>query len=316
MGSEMGRTDARPSQAMHDDGARDDSRAAARSGLLPVQGAELHWREIGDGPPLIVLHGGPDFSHDYLLPEMDRLADSFRLFYYDQRGRGRSRGDVRPEDVGLASEIADVESVRRFVAGPDSAALLGHSWGALLAIEYAIRHPESVSHLILLDPAPASRDDFERFRRERRRTAGEDLDRLAALASTPRYQEGDLEADAEYYRIHFRSTLRPPDLLERVVERLRKGFTPEGIRRARAIEQRLYAETWCRPDYDRLPRLAEIRVPALVLHGDADFIPIECAAHIAEALPNARLVVLPGCGHFSYLECPDRVHQEIVDRIR
>jgi proline iminopeptidase len=50
----------------------------------------LFCRDVGEGPPILVLHGGPDFDHAYLLPELDRLADSFRLLYYDQRGRGRS----------------------------------------------------------------------------------------------------------------------------------------------------------------------------------------------------------------------------------
>jgi proline iminopeptidase len=66
-----------------------------------------------------VLHGGPDFDHSYLLPDLDRLSDSFRLIYYDQRGRGRSADGVRAEDVTLASDIADLDraaSCRRSVA--------------------------------------------------------------------------------------------------------------------------------------------------------------------------------------------------------
>src|SRR5688500_14997326 len=72
-----------------------------RDGYVPVEGAELYVREIGWGQPIVVLHGGPDFDHRYLLPDLDRLADSCRLIYYDQRGRGRSAGNVRPEDVGI-----------------------------------------------------------------------------------------------------------------------------------------------------------------------------------------------------------------------
>src|ERR1700750_2267736 len=77
---------------------------------IPVgNAAELYSREIGKGPAIIVLHGGPDFDKSYLVPEMDRLSDSFRLIYYDQRGRGRSANHVQPEDVTIASEIADME---------------------------------------------------------------------------------------------------------------------------------------------------------------------------------------------------------------
>src|SRR5512133_939957 len=116
-------------------------------GYIPVENAELYYREVGQGQPIIVLHGGPDFDHTYLLPDLDRLSDSFRLIYYDQRGRGKSARDVQPDDVSMESEIEDLESVRKYFQ-LDSVALLGHSWGALLALEYAIRHPRRVSHLI------------------------------------------------------------------------------------------------------------------------------------------------------------------------
>ena len=72
----------------------------------------LFCRDVGAGPPIVVVHGGPDFDHAYLLPELDRLADSFRLVYYDQRGRGRSAEGVRAEDVTLRSEVDDLDRVR------------------------------------------------------------------------------------------------------------------------------------------------------------------------------------------------------------
>ncbi len=102
---------------------------------IPVANAYLYSREIGQGTAIIVLHGGPDFDHSYLVPDMDRLSDSFHLIYYDQRGRGRSADRVQPEDVTLASDIADLEKVRQYFH-LDSVVLLGHSWGSVLALEY------------------------------------------------------------------------------------------------------------------------------------------------------------------------------------
>src|SRR5215467_13580607 len=84
----------------------------AHEGRIPVNGAELYYREVGKGTPVIVLHGGPDFDSSYLLPELDSLSDSFRLIYYDQRGRGRSAKSVKPEDVSLESEMSDLDGVR------------------------------------------------------------------------------------------------------------------------------------------------------------------------------------------------------------
>ena len=281
-----------------------------RETRISVGTADLYSREIGRGLPLIVIHGGPDFDHSYLVPDMDRLADAFRLIYYDQRGRGRSADRVQPEDVTVDSEMGDLDAVRGHF-GLASVALLGHSWGTVLALEYSLRHPDRVSHLILMNPAPVSRDDFVLFRKERREKLGADLDRLNALSSTTGYQEGDPDAVAAYYRIHFKLAVERSEDRDRVIASLRASFTKEGILKARAIEARLMNETWLSDQYDLLPKLESLRVPTLVIYGDHDFIPADCAAHIARAIPGARMVTLRECGHFSYLECPDAVRKTI-----
>lgn len=295
---------------MHSDHSFDQ--LSPRDGYVRSGQARLYWREVGDGKPIIVLHGGPDFDHNYLLPEMDRLADSFRLIYYDQRGRGRSAQGVKPEDVSIRSEIEDLEKLRRHFH-LDSIAVLGHSWGGLLAMEYATRYPDRVSHLVLMNTAPASREDSVAFRQQllRRRPAG-DVERMRALSSTIRYQQGDLDAEAEYYRIHFRLTVPQLEELERIIGRLRSNFTNEGVLTARAIEQRLYAETWLSAEYDLFPKLRELNTPTLVIHGHEDLVPVDLATRIAQAIPGADLSVLQGCGHFSYLQRPDEVHERVA----
>ena len=281
-------------------------------GHVPADGARLYYRTVGKGRPLIVLHGGPDFDHNYLLPELDRLAELVRLVYYDQRGRGRSAKGVAPADVGIDSELADLDRVRRHF-GFDSFALLGHSWGALLAMEYAIRRPQRVSHLILMNAAPASAKDASALRQHLARARpAEAVERMEALAASPCYQAGDLETDAEYYRIHFAQALRHSERLEELVSRLRAHFSEESLVAARAIEQRLYEETWRSNGYDLIPKLRALDVPALVLHGDHDFIPSALAGHIADALPGGDLAVLEECGHFAYLEAPDAVRAHLA----
>jgi proline iminopeptidase len=271
----------------------------------------LFCRDVGAGHPIVVVHGGPDFDHRYFLPELDRLADAFRLVYYDQRGRGRSADGVRPEDVTLRSEVEDLDRVRSHF-GLQSIAVLGHSWGGVLAMEYAIRHPDRVSQLLLMDTAPASAGDWRRLRESfAERRPAEDRAEMEAIAATDAFQRGDVEAEAAYYRVHFRMTLRRPDLLEALVARLRSDYTAEGVLLARAIEDRLYAETSGSQGWDLFPALRELDVPTLLVHGEYDFVPVELAARIAEAVPGARLSVLPGCGHFTYLEAPEAVFEEI-----
>ena len=225
------------------------SSGASSDALPPLEAyvqigdARLFTRVVGSGPPMIVLHGGPDFDHTYLLPELDRLAQHARLIYYDQRGRGRSADGVRPEDVTLASEMSDLDGLRHSI-GVESVGLIGHSWGGLLAMEYAARHPDRVTRLILLNTAPASHADWVSLgeRLPRMRAPGE-ADRMREIASSSAFRAGDLDAEAAYYLIHFRQTVPDPQLLRTIVDRLRMHFDPGRVRLARAIEDRLYEET-------------------------------------------------------------------------
>jgi proline iminopeptidase len=114
-----------------------DTPKQAHEGYFPVPGGQLYFREIGNGRPLVILHGGPDFNHNYLLPDLDRLSSAFRLIYYDQRGRGKSSPGVAPEDVTIDSEVDDLDRLRQFFG-------LSQYWatrGMSLSHEYATCHP-------------------------------------------------------------------------------------------------------------------------------------------------------------------------------
>jgi proline iminopeptidase len=99
--------------------------------------------------------------------------------------------------------------------------------------------------------------------------------------------------------------------LEKVIKSLRGNFTKEGILKARAIEGRLMHETWLSNEYNLLPKLAELSIPTLVIHGDYDIIPVKCAEHIAQTIPAARFALLKDCGHFSFIVSSGEVHKSI-----
>jgi pimeloyl-ACP methyl ester carboxylesterase len=161
--------------------------------------------------------------------------------------------------------------------------------------------------------APASSDDWQTFRSEllARRTA-EERARMDELSSSERYRRGDLEVEAQYYRLHFRPVLRP-EHLDAVVGRLRsEATTCDDVLRARAIEQRLYEETWISPGYDLVPKLREIDARTLVLHGEHDFVSIAAASRVADAIPGARFAVMRSGGHFAFVEAPDDVYANMA----
>ena len=75
-------------------------------------------------------------------------------------------------------------------------------------------------------------------------------------------------------------------------------------------------DTWGSPNYDLLPKLKSLKIPTLVIQSERDVIPAATAEHIAQAIPGARMVTLQNCGHFSYLECPDAVREQIAALFR
>ena len=134
---------------------------------------------------------------------------------------------MRAEDVTLASDVEDLDKVRQHFQLA-STGLLGHSWGAVLALEYALRHPDRVSHLILMNPAPASRGRRAVSAQSYLQKLGADMDRQRAIVESAAYQEGDPEAVAARYRIHFKPALKRPEDYEKLMATMKAGFIEPG----------------------------------------------------------------------------------------
>jgi proline iminopeptidase len=131
----------------------------------------LFWVRYGrvGAPVLLVLHGGPGAHHDYLLPQLLTLGDEYELVFYDQRGGGRSKTDDR-EPITWRTHVADLDQVVGELE-IEPLSLLGYSWGGLLALLFAIeaaagRTTHSPSRLVLVDPAPVTREFRRQFESE------------------------------------------------------------------------------------------------------------------------------------------------------
>src|SRR5512143_2481904 len=115
---------------------------------MQIRDVSLFVKVIGQGYPMLLMHGGPGLDHTSLLP-LQPLAEHFTLVYYDHRCNGRSEGaDVSSMTWGNLT--ADADALRQAL-GFDQWAVLGHSFGGNVALEYALRYPASLSHLILMD---------------------------------------------------------------------------------------------------------------------------------------------------------------------
>ncbi len=250
------------------------------------------------GPEVIALHGGPGASQDYLRPQFDLLADGRTILFYDQRGGGKSDAP-REAPLGWKAHVADLAAVIAHEhAAP--ATLLGFSWGGLLAILFTLEHPELVGRLAVIAPAPTYADAREDYSREfeRRQSAPEVA-----------------EARAELSRSGLRE--RDPDAFwKRAFELSVAGYFKEPSRAKRLTPFRVGARAqkavWHSLEgLDLRPRLGEIHVPTLILHGRWDPVPLAASETLAAGIPGSRLVVFEDSGHALYTEETDKFVREL-----
>ncbi|HEY2066525.1 MAG TPA: alpha/beta hydrolase [Gemmatimonadaceae bacterium] len=270
----------------------------------------LYWAEYGDpaAPPLLLLHGGPGASHDYLLPQMLELAKEHRLVMYDQRGGGRSKHDEDRAVIGWRDQVADVASVAAELAVAPLT-IVGYSWGGLLAMLYATAADATPSapapaRLALVDPAPVNRAFRAQFEQEfARRQASPEV----AVLREELQRSGLRERDPDAYR-------------QRAFELSVAGYFADP-RRAHdltpfRVTGRVQQSIWSSlGDYDLVPALGRLQVPAFVAHGRQDPIPLASSEAAARAL-GTECVVLDRCGHVPYVERPELLFPPLLTFLR
>ena len=264
-----------------------------------LNGTELFYVEVGEGLPCLVMHGGLGGDHSALHPWLDPLGDVLRLVYYDHRGNGRS-GKPSADTITFEQLCADADALREHL-GFERVAVFGHSYGGFVALEYALRYPESLERLILLGTSPVF-DHGEEVEANARRK-GATPEQLEALDASPQ-DEAELwrlwkVIEPLYYRDY------DADLAERVM-----GKTIVSSYAMEAGEAIL--EGW-----DVRPRLGEIRVPTLILVGRDDFIcPPSRAEIMHERIPDSELVVFEKSGHVPYAEEPEAFFEAVRGWLR
>jgi proline iminopeptidase len=262
----------------------------------------LYWCFYGptDTERVLVLHGGPGASHDYLLPQMLQLARARELIFYDQRGGGRSRVDSSVA-VDWRAHVADLDRViEEFGLRPTT--IVGYSWGALLAMLHAIeaaagRAANAPHSLLLIDPAPISHVYRAEFQAEfERRQAAPEIRALRDELAASGLRDRD---PAAYKQRAFELSVAPYFADPHAA----RDLTP--FRVIGRVQQAVWESLG---EYDLTPLLGSVRCRSLVVHGQEDPIPLASSEAAARAL-GARLVVLQPCGHVPYVEQQDALFE-------
>lgn len=278
--------------------------AAPESGkTFQAPGATIYYevRGGGAGTPLFVANGGPGFDHAYLHVSdvWDRLAETRPVVFWDQRGNGRSPELQPGQSCTMADQIADLEALRAHL-GYEKIDLLGHSFGGMLAMAYAARHPERIAHLVLCDSgAPKFADTQflfdeiypETIERQRGWAFGEYLGDEAAIAASLK----------EYLTMLCLS----PEKRDAFVA------ASSGFDYTHSVNQMMHADF---ARYDLGPELLKFRFPTLVVTGRFDFNVAPAVAYrIHQAIPGSRFVVFERSGHLPFFEEPEEFRRALEE---
>jgi pimeloyl-ACP methyl ester carboxylesterase len=263
--------------------------------LTTSDGRTLGWRVVGSGPPLLCHPGGPGCSSAYF-GDLSLLATERTLLLLDPRGTGASDRPADPAAYDLEQYAADVEAVREHLA-LDRADLLGHSHGGFVAMTWAGTHPERVGRLVLANTTPRFTDAIRAARQERARSHEGQPYYEDAMDALRAHQQGRFASDDELTDLYRREmSLFAP---------VGADIAPVGEAMARAGTNadalRHFNEVVSGP-MDLRPLLARIEAPTLVIGGALDPFGPPAQQEIADALPDATLVILPGADHFPFLE--------------
>jgi len=281
-------------------------RSSDRNRQISIRDVSLYVDVVGDGYPLVLMHGGPSADH-WTLQSFRRCADQLTLIFYDHRCNGRSTG-APISTMTWENLTADADALRERL-GFDKWAVLGHSFGGHVALEYALRYPDRLSHLVLLDTGGDSR-----WARENA------ADLLAKRGYSPkkvelvrRWFNGEFTPRA-YYPILLRigdAYYHHPSLRLTVRDLMHGEWHTKMRPEAMIFASRHLLKGWTVMD-----RLGEITVPTLVMAGRDDFVfPPECQRELAAGIRNARLQIIERAGHNPHDEQTAEVMQAVRDFI-
>ena len=257
--------------------------------VVRTNGLEIAYERVGEGPPLIFVHGGAEDGRVWQ-PQLAALANEFTVVAWDEPGAGRS-SDV-PAGFGLAEYAHCLAALIEAIA-LGQAHVVGLSWGGTVVQELYRHHPELVATLILVDTYAGWKGSLTE---DEVRTRVEGVRQMLAAPAE--------EFDPTYPGLFAGD---PPADFVPLLEHMAASVRRESLR----TEVLVMAEADQR---DLLPRIA---VPTLLIWGEQDVrSPLRIARKFEQAIPDARLVVTPDCGHVSNLEQPERFNEAVREFCR
>jgi proline iminopeptidase len=290
-----------------------------QEGFVDAHGVLIYYKSVGQGPPLMVVHGGPGADHTYFLPYLLPLARTHRLIFIDERGSGRSERLQDTSRYTVEAMADDVEDVR-VALSLGQISLLGHSYGGVLAQAYALKYQQNLSHLILNSTFPSTRAMNEVLAREKARMPPHKLARLNQLESAGLFGKGEAWERGRYLEEYEKLAWGPGYYPFLFGARPDSSYDPVT---GAPSNWELYREMWGShgefvidgnlKSVEYVDRLATIHVSTLILVGDHDECDPSLSREMHAKIAGSQLVILPNSGHMNFVDQPDMWHKTVEE---
>lgn len=260
--------------------------------------SKLHYRTFGEGKPMLIINGGPGMNSDgfsYIAEALSKYH--YQTITYDQRGTGKSIvEDLNDKTITMDLMVRDIENLRMHLK-IDQWAILGHSFGGILATYYTLKHPEHVDRLIMSSSGGINMN-FTSYVYGRQRNNLTKIQKDSLAYFEKKQNNGDTSLETRKGRVKYLAFAyvfdksKAPIIAERLLQ-----FSPE--------INRLVIQNLFKLKYDCSKQFKDFRKPVLIFQGENDIITVETAKEIEMAFPNSRLVLMKNCGHYGWLDAPE-----------
>ncbi len=280
-------------------------------GYVDASGVLIYYTSFGQGAPLLILHGGPGASHDYFLPYLAPLARHNRLIFIDERGSGKSQKLDDPAGYTVENMVEDVEAVRREL-NLGKIALMGHSYGGVLAQAYALKYQQNLSKLLLCSTFYSTSKMNEVFQKQLAAMPPKLRERIKSLEKAGLFGQGKDWEKNRYPEDYMKAAWG--EAYRQYVYQRHPDPNEDPIAQG-AMSWDLYREMWGShgefvidgnlKSVEYGDRLSSIRVPTLITVGDHDECEPSLARYMSDKIIGSKLAVMPQSGHMTFVDQPD-----------
>jgi proline iminopeptidase len=278
------------------------------SDSVQLSNASLYYEIKGEGSPILLLSGGPGLSSKQLSTLRDSLSQKYKCILFDQRGTGQSHtSPLDSTTINLKQSVQDISSLLKKLK-LDRVTIVGHSWGAMLAVNFAIAHPSQINKLVLIGSGPLAFSDFviqqDNIIARATRAEREYIERLQDSIS-----QAKSPSESAAYRKQFgKQFLR---LISYDAMRIDSIFEEVSKSRANPAMQFLMIQDLQKMNYNVKSKIGSLNFPTLVICGRQDPIGLFPSIYLKELNNKFKLVWVEKSGHFVWLENHKSFYKEV-----